>query len=237
MVVIGVTGGVGTGKSTVARLFGRWGAAVLDADRIAHELMEPGTPVYRKIRRVFGPEGVGSDGRVDRKRLGSTVFKSRRRLKQLTGIVHPAVRRRIQTELKRLRREKPNGVAVLDIPLLVESGPVYPTTPVQGTSFLRSAGAGRRRRRRGWWGYRTDALVVVSAPAAVAARRLKRRSGWSPKEIQRRGRFQLPLSQKQAQADFVVHNGGGLSSTRRQALSIWKQIVKERKRHGGGKDG
>lgn len=207
MIVIGVTGGIGTGKSTISGYFAKLGAVVLDADRIAHELMRPGGPIHRRIRRVFGEEVIGPRGRIDRKRLGAKVFQDRRRLKQLTGIVHPAVRRKIRSELNRLRRRK-KAVVVLDIPLLVESGSAY----------------------------RTDALVVVSAPAVVAARRLKRRSGWSAEEIRRRGRFQLPLRRKERHADFVIHNGGDSSSTRRQVLRIWKHIVKESKFHGG-KDG
>lgn len=209
MVVIGVTGGVGTGKSTVARMFGRLGAAVLDADRIAHDLLAPSTAVYRQVRRLFGPTVVDRDGRMDRKRLGEQVFASRRRMRQLTGIVHPAVRRRIREDLRRIRGCRPDAVVVLDIPLLVESGSAY----------------------------RTDALVVVSAPASVAARRLHRRSGWSPEEVRRRASFQLPLRRKERRADFVVNNSGGLASTRRQVSRIWKQILKERKLHGRGKDG
>ncbi len=209
MIVIGVTGGVGTGKSTVSNLLGCLGAKVFDADRITHELMKPGTAVYRRILRVFGRDILDPMGRIDRKRLGAKAFQNSRRLKQLTGIVHPAVRRRIQSDLEGLRRRNPNAVAVLDIPLLVESGKAY----------------------------RTDALVVVSAPAAAAARRLQKRSGWSGEEIRRRGRFQLPLRRKERQADFVVDNGGGVSSTRRQVSRIWEQIVKEKNVHGGRKNG
>ena len=190
-------------------MFGRLGAVVLDADRIAHELLEPGTAVHRRIRRLFGPEILGPAGRIDRKRLGAEVFRSRHRLKRLTGILHPAVRRRIQEELRRIRRGDSGAVVVLDIPLLVESGS----------------------------GYRTDARVVVSAPAAVSAGRLRARSGWSLREIRRRRSFQLPLRQKVKQAEFVVNNGGGMGSTRRQVSRLWKQIVKERKFHGGRKDG
>lgn len=200
MIVIGLTGSVGTGKSTVARLFGRRGAVVLDADRVVHELMEPGTPVWKKIQRRFGPEVMGSGGRVDRKRLGQRVFADRKRLQQLNAIVHPAVRRRIRERIRQIRRANPAAVLVLDIPLLVESGSVY----------------------------RTDVLVVVSAPAGAAARRLKRRSGWSVKEFKRRRSFQLPLSVKKKKADFVVDNGGSLRETRRQVSRLWKQIVKER---------
>ena len=200
MIVIGVTGGVGTGKSTVARLFGERGARVLNADRIVHELMEPGAPVWKEIRRKFGPDVITAGGRIDRKRLGACVFASPKRLKELNAIVHPAVRRRIQQRLRQIRREDSSAVVVLDIPLLVEAGPAY----------------------------RIDALVVASAPAGVAERRLKRRSGWSAAEFRRRRSFQLPLKLKEKQADFVVNNGGSLGETRRQVSFIWKKIVNER---------
>ena len=195
MIVIGVTGGVGTGKSTVARMFGRRGAVVLDADRITHELMRSGTAVTRRIRARFGAEVLTPEAGVDRRRLGRLVFGSRARLKTLTGIIHPAVRREIQGRLRRIRRSKPEAVAVLDIPLLYESGH-----------------------------YKPDVVVVVSAPLRAAARRLGRRSGWSLREVKRRSSFQMPLREKAGRADFVVHNGGSLQETRRQVAEVWKRI-------------
>ena len=207
MIVIGVTGGVGTGKSTVARLFGQLGAEVFDADRVVHRLMEPGTPVCKKIRAEFGAGVFDEDRRINRKRLGQIVFSSRSRLRALNRIVHPAVRRSILEDLRRLRRRRPGAVAVLDIPLLLESGRAY----------------------------RTDAVVVVTAPRAASARRLKRRSGWTAAELRRRSRFQMPLGRKVKQADFVVKNGGDPASTRRQVVRIWKKITGEGV-HGGRKN-
>ena len=199
MKVIGLTGGVGTGKSTVARIFQGLGAHVFDADRITHGLMEPGTAVWRKIRRAFGPEVVGAEGRIDRKHLGMIVFQDRNRLDVLCRIVHPAVRREIQGGLRRLRKKKPHAIAVLDIPLLFE------------TAFP----------------YRTDVTVVVSAKGETAVRRFCRRSGWSRAEFERRSSFQLPLREKERRADFVVDNGGSQSATRRQVVRIWKNIKGE----------
>lgn len=200
MKVIGVTGGIGTGKSTVARLFQEKGADLFDADRIVRRLMEPGTPVWKRIRAEFGPEVAGPGRRIDRKRLGQIVFRSPARLKKLNRIVHPAVRLCIQDGLRRLKARRPGAVAVLDIPLLIESGKVYPTT----------------------------ALVVVAASQRAATRRLKARSGWTAREIRRRSAFQMPLRKKVKRADFVVRNGGDLRSTRRQVGRIWKQITGER---------
>ena len=207
MRVIGVTGGVGTGKSTVARLFGEMGAEVFDADRIVHRLMEPGSPVWKRIRSGFGPSVLDPDGRISRKRLGQIVFSSRARLKALNRIIHPAVRREILRGLRRLKARRPEAVAALDIPLLIESRRAYPT----------------------------DALVVVTAPRPAAARRLKKRSGWTPAELKRRSGFQMPLREKVKHADFVVRNGGSVADTRRQVVRLWKKITGEGV-HGRRKD-
>ncbi|MBI1952978.1 MAG: dephospho-CoA kinase [Candidatus Omnitrophica bacterium] len=200
MIVIGLTGGVGTGKSTVAAEFKRLGARVLDADRLARGLMEPGRPVFKKIVSVFGKTVLGPGGRLDRGALSERVFRRGGALKKLTGIVHPEVRRQIRARVKRMAARNPASVVVLDVPLLLES-----------------KGA-----------YRCDALVVVTAPAETAARRLRLRSGWSVKEIKRRGRFQWPLARKAALADFVVRNGGSRMGTRRQVVRVFSQIVKEK---------
>ena len=198
MIVIGLTGGVGTGKSTVADIFKQLGAVVLDADGIAHELMRKGTPVWRSVRRVFGQEILGPNGQIDRKRLGAMVFSDPKKLARLCQIVHPAVRRRFRELTRIIGRKKAGSVVVWDIPLLIEAGPVY----------------------------KVDALVVVSAPFRTAARRLRDRSGWSSTEVQKRQSFQMPLKKKERLADFVIRNNGSLAATRRQVVHIWNQIHK-----------
>jgi len=200
MTVLGLTGGIGTGKSTVAKMFQALGATVLDADRIAHTLMEPGTRVFRQIRARFGETVLREDGRLDRKRLAHRVFRNGRDLRILCRIVHPAVRQAILKELKRLRRVDSDGVVVLEIPLLFEAE----SAP-----------------------YPTDGVVVVTAPRRVAQRRWTARSGFSAAEFDRRSRFQWPLRKKVERADFVVDNGGSLAKTRRQVLEIWKSITGE----------
>lgn len=201
MLVIGVTGGVGTGKSTVARMFARrLGAEVLDADRITHELMRPSRPVWRRIRARFGEQVLAPDGRIDRRLLGAVAFSRRQRMRALVRIVHPEVRRQVQRKLRAIQRRNPKGVAVLDIPLLIEAGRAY----------------------------RPDRLVVVSAPLSIAARRLQARSGWTLAEVRKRSSFQMPLQKKERLADFVVKNSGSLAATRRQVAAVCRKIVKER---------
>ncbi len=207
MIIIGLTGGVGTGKSTVADIFKQLGAVVMDADGIAHELMRKGTPVWRAVRRAFGAGISSPTGQIDRKRLGALVFNDPRKLARLCQIVHPAVRRRFRELTRAIGRTKRGATVVWDIPLLIEAGPIY----------------------------KVDALVVVSAPFRVAARRLRDRSGWSSTEVKKRQSFQMPLKKKERLADFVVYNNGSLQATRRQVVHIWNQIHKEGGVNGGRK--
>jgi len=207
MIIIGLTGGVGTGKSTVADIFKQLGAVVMDADGIAHELMRKGTPVWRAVRRAFGAGISSPTGQIDRKRLGALVFNDPRKLARLCQIVHPAVRRRFRELTRAIGRTKRGATVVWDIPLLIEAGPIY----------------------------KVDALVVVSAPFQVAARRLRDRSGWSSTEVKKRQSFQMPLKKKERLADFVVYNNGSLTATRRQVVHIWNQIHKEGGVNGGRK--
>lgn len=201
MKIIGLTGGVGTGKSAVARMFQELGAFVLDADQATHALMQPGTEMFRKIRARFGKEILASGGAIDRQKLAERAFQDGRELKALCRIVHPAVRRRILASLKKMRTRSPKAVAVLEVPLLFEAE----SAP-----------------------YPTDAVVVVTAPRRVAAERLKAGRGWSLSELTRRSRFQLPLREKAKRADFVVDNGGNEAETHRQVLHVWKKITGER---------
>ena len=194
MIVVGLTGGAGTGKSTVAGMLARRGARVIDADRLAHEALEPGRATHRAIVRRFGRGLLRSDGTIDRAALGRRVFASARARRQLESVVHPYVYRRMR---QALRRFKATGapVAVLDVPLLLETG-------------------GERL---------ADQVVVVAATPAVVRRRLKAR-GWSQEDIDRRGRAQWALSKKRALADTVVDNSNGLEHTRRQVSRLWKQL-------------
>lgn len=121
MVVIGVTGMLGTGKSTVARRLARRGASVIDADRLAHEVMRPGTLVARRLARRF-PGAVRPDGTVDRRALAQQGFASRRAWQDLCRIVHPAVIAETRRRLRAIRRRDRSAVVVLDVPLLIESG-------------------------------------------------------------------------------------------------------------------
>lgn len=197
MVVIGVTGGVGTGKSTVAKMFKQLGAEVLDADALAHEAMEPGRLAWRRIVRAFGDGVLNDDRTVNRRALARLVFSDEAARKRLEAIVHPQVLRRIKQELHRLRRRRGVRAVVLDVPLLAEAG----------AQEL------------------VDALVVVTAQPQQQRQRLAARRGWTEDEVARRTQAQWDVSAKVALADYVVDNRDGLEQTRRQVRRIWHQVM------------
>ena len=200
MVVIGVTGGVGTGKSTVAKMFKELGATVLDADAMAHQLMEPKRLCWRRVVDAFGEEVLNEDQSINRRRLAEIVFGDAQRRRELEAIIHPQVLRQIKQRLHRLGRSRRVRAVVLDVPLLVE-------VDAQGMA---------------------DALVVVTAPRDVQIQRLSHRYG-NPEEADARIASQMELSAKVALADAVVETDGTLDATRTQVKRIWEQLGLNRK--------
>ena len=198
MIILGLTGGVGTGKSTVAKMFQDLKATVLDADRIAHDVMEPRKLAWRKILERFGEDLVHSedDVRINRKKLAARVFNDPEALRDLEEIIHPRVLREIGDRLHRLKRNRRIRVVVLDVPLLFET---------ESQSMA-------------------DKVVVVNALPEATRVRLQKR-GMSQEDATRREAAQWDLSAKVALADFVIDNSGGLAQTRRQVRELWDQLV------------
>lgn len=199
MLIIGITGSLGTGKTTVAKIFKRLGAVVLDADVIAHRLIEPNTAAWKKIKNYFGRGILRKSGTIKRKVLAEEVFSDRRRLKKLCGIIHPLVYKEIEKEVKKIKKANPGAVVVLDVPLLLESG-------------------GRSK---------VDILIVVAARRDIQIWRAIRKFGLTRAEVLRRIKAQMPLSEKVKAADVVIDNNGRLSATERQTVGIWKRLVKK----------
>lgn len=195
MHVIGVTGGVGTGKSTVAKMFQQLGATVLDADVIAHQVMEPKRLAWRQVVKTFGDDVLNEDQTVNRKRLASIVFGNEAHRRQLEAIIHPHVLRLIKRQVHRLRRARRLRAVVLDVPLLFEAG-------AEGLA---------------------QTVVVISARPDIQQQRLQQ-AGWSGKDIEARRAAQWDLSAKAALADYVVENSDGLDATRTQVKRIWNQL-------------
>lgn len=176
MIFVGLTGGVATGKSTVAKMLERCGALVIDADALAHQVMEPGKPAWRAIVKTFGPAVINPDRTINRPALGTMVFRNRARLRRLEQIIHPRVARE-QARLTRLAVLKnPNAVVIYDVPLLYEAG----------------------------IDARVDKVIVVTADRETQIARLKKRNGLTRSEALRRIRNQWPLRKKVAAADFVL---------------------------------
>jgi dephospho-CoA kinase len=202
---IGLTGGIGSGKSLVAHFFADLGAAVVDADRIAREIVAPGEPAYDDVIREFGKEVLRSDGTLDRKALAARVFADAEERRRLNALTHPHIRRRMAEEVSRLAAQPNVEVIILDIPLLLE------TTD----------------------GRDLDGVVVVYADDEVRERRLEARNGLTEAGIQQRLAAQMPLREKVARADWVIDNNGSPERTREQVAAVWEALQK-RLRGGAG---
>ncbi len=196
--VVGLTGGIGCGKSAVARMMEALGARVIDADVLAREAVAPGSPGLARVVARFGPEVLGADGALDRPRLGALVFADREARRDLEAIVHPEVQR---LALERMAAAMADGAAlvVYDVPLLYENG------------LERSI----------------PEVIVVSAPPELQRARIAARDGLPPEQIEARIAAQLPLEEKLRRADHVIDNGGSLEATRRQVEALYARLTAE----------
>lgn len=197
MVVAGLTGGIATGKSTVAAIFEEAGARLIDADRIAREAVRKGSPAHRDIVAHFGMDVLLGDGEIDRKRLAAIIFNNPAAQRALEHIVHPQVKREVDRRVALIRRQAPDALIILDIPLLFEAG-----------------------MQRG-----LDAVIVVYAPEHLQLARLMARDGLTEPEALARIRAQMPIESKRALATRVIDNSGSREQTRQQALEIYRQLA------------
>lgn len=192
--VIGVTGGIGSGKSSVARLLAECNGIVVDADQIAHEALRQPELLGRVVAQ-FGTTVIGPDGAIDRKRLGKIVFSAPEKRVALEAIVLPWIRGRIHQELSAARARTDCRIVVLDAPLLIEGG----------------------------WTDHVDVMIHVDSSFSSRLARVQDR-GWDESELKRRELLQLPLTDKQAMADHVINNSGGFESLRSQVQAIVKEL-------------
>lgn len=196
VLVLGVTGGFGSGKTTVAGMFKTLGAIGLDADKIYHELIKPKGLLYKRIISSFGREILGNHNKINRKKMAKLVFGKREALEKLCRLTHPVVIKKIRFNLSILKRANACGPIVIDAPLLIEAG-------------LLDA---------------VDKLIVVKIDKKKQLARCKKERGLSCNEALRRIRAQAPMAKKIKLADYVVDNNGTLKQTREQVREIWKQI-------------
>jgi len=194
MLLVGLTGGIGSGKSTVARMLEKRGAVVFDADVLARQAVAPGTPGFEKVVERFGPNVLAPGGGLDREALASIVFADPAARRDLEAIVHPEVRRMFAGGCEEYRDS--DRVVVFSAPLLVETG--------MHTAF--------------------DLLIVVSAPVATQIERLMRDRGMPERAVQARIDAQLPLEAKAEVADVLVDNEGTLEDLEGQVDRLWRDL-------------
>jgi dephospho-CoA kinase len=217
MLRVGLTGGLGSGKSTVSTYLRELGAEVIEADELGRELMEPGQPVFREIVEVFSPEVVTSEGRLDRARLADLSFRGGR-LDELNAIVHPAVIAAQGDWMREVFARNPKAVAVVESALIFE---------VERAARLRGESEGVLA----YWRRRFDRVIVVTAPDELKVARYVARispSGWDERVAEdARSRLAKQLSDavKISRADFVLDNTGDLVDLKAQVDAVWRQLV------------
>lgn len=199
MIIAGITGTIGTGKSTVAKMFAELGAFIIDSDAIARQVVEPGKPAWQGIVNFFGREILDKDGKINRQKLAAIVFNNPEKLQKLNCIVHPEVLKEDQRQVENRKAIAPKGVVIKDIPLLLEIGPEVARTLVQK-------------------------IIVVSARPDVQIKRLVLR-GMSAEDARSRIAAQIPVKEKMKYADFIIDNNGSLDKTRQQVKQIYDQLT------------
>lgn len=191
---IGLTGGIATGKSTVSHMLVKRGAALVDADVIAREIMEPGHPVLAKVAERFGKNVLLPDGQLNRKKLGAIVFSDPGERKALEAITHPAIRQEMKRRMSELEASDPRRLVVADIPLLYESGleVLY------------------------------DEIMVVYVPRDLQLKRLMERDNLSLDEAEARLKAQMDIEMKREKADILIDNSLGREETELQIDDFWR---------------
>lgn len=196
MRIIGLTGGIASGKSTVAKMLQEKGAYLLDADQLAREAVEPGQPAWQEIVNWLGQSILLPDRSIDRATLGNLVFNDKQKLEQLNKIVHPWVGERFIKLSEEIKEKDPEAVLVYDIPLLVEAG-------MQKM---------------------VDMIILVYVPRETQIMRLQQRDGISRVEAETRLKAQKPLEDKKKDADVIIDNRGMLAETACQVDRFWESF-------------
>jgi len=198
MLIVGLTGGYASGKSTVAKMFVELGAALIDADKLAREVVEPEKAAWFEIVTNFGKGILLGNREIDRKALGEIVFKDKEERERLNAIVHPRVLEEELKAIEKIREREPDAITILSVPLLIESGH-----------------------------YRhCDKIIVVTVDEETHIKRLMERDGFAREEAVRRISAQMPLSEKVKYADFVIDNSGSIEDTERQVKEVFSSLKK-----------
>ena len=198
MKVVGLTGGIASGKSTVTKLFSEVGADVIDADAVSKELTAPGGAAVEDIRKEFGDEVIDGQGGLDRMKMREIVFVDKDKLRKLESILHPLVFKTIFERVADYSEKGAKGV-ILDIPLLIESNFPMPL----------------------------DAIIVVTCDLKVRINRVKARDGFDEEEVRRVMANQMTDKEKIKHADYVIENDGDLETTRDKVLQVWTELTSD----------
>jgi len=195
--IIGLTGNIASGKSSVADMFEKLGAKIIDADRVARSVVEPQKPAWKEIVEKFGSGVLNSEGAVDREKLGEIVFNDDDKRCLLNDITHPKILEEIKELIESTRNEE-NRIVIIEAALIVEKG--------------------------GWLREIVQSLIVVSANEESRIERLMERNGYTRDEALSRISSQMPSAEKEKHGDFIIDNSGSPEATKSQVLNIWKEI-------------
>lgn len=199
MKIIGLTGGIATGKSQVSSILSELGAMVIDADIVAREVVQKGLPAWQQLKDTFGEEYFLSNGELNRRKLGQLVFSHPSELDKLNSITHPAIKAKIEERINDLKVQGYNGIVVVDAALLLEAG----------------------------WETMVDQVWVVDAPIEKRIERLMNRDNLTRDQALSRINSQMSQQERIAKADKIIYNNSNIDSLKEQVLRIWHETLKE----------
>lgn len=196
--IIGLTGGICTGKSTVSREFRRLGAKVISADEVGHAILMPHKPVWKRVVKVFGRSILTSNDKINRKMLGRIIFRSPKKKKLLESITHPEIIKEIKKTVRLLKQKSSKGIILIDAPLLFESG----------------------------FNAYVNKVVVVWTPKNIQLKRIKERNHITNSEALLRIKAQMPMQKKMKLADYVINGSYSWPKTKGQIKKVWQDLTK-----------
>ena len=198
MLIVGLTGGVASGKTAVSQILKEEGAYIINADQIARELVLPHKPAWSELIRAFGQEILQEDGSIQRKKLADKVFADPKQRKFLNQILHPRIKEEMDRRAKEIGEKDPEAIVVIDAPLIIELGDHR----------------------------EMDKLIVVTSTQPQQIERLKDRDGTNPEEALRIVSSQMPLKEKLKFADYVIRNEGSMEETKKRAREVYQELKK-----------
>jgi len=198
MLIVGLTGGIASGKTTVSKILKEHGAYLIEADQIARELVQPHTPVWKELVRRFGKEVLTEDGSIHRKRLAGRIFSDPEQRRLLNRILHPRIYEEMRRRTEEIGKRDPDAIVVIDVPLLVET-----------------KGYGEM-----------DRVIVVTSTETQQVERLREREGMPPEEAKKILSSQASTEDRLKVADFVIQNEGSLEETRRRTREVFQELRK-----------